>query len=86
MMKKRVIFAAAVVASLGSVWSAHSQSYPSRPITMVVPLGPGGSTDVIGRLMAEGMRPHLGQPIIVENVTGAGGSIGGSRDRPETVA
>jgi len=79
MMKKRVIFAAAVVASLGSVWSAHSQSYPSRPITMVVPLGPGGSSDVIGRLMAEGMRPHLGQPIIVENVTGAGGSIGVGR-------
>jgi tripartite-type tricarboxylate transporter receptor subunit TctC len=56
--------------------AAHAQTYPSRPITMIVPLGPGGSTDVIARVMAEGMRSVLGQPIIVENVTGAGGTVG----------
>jgi tripartite-type tricarboxylate transporter receptor subunit TctC len=75
-----VAFAAGLVAaSVGTIGVAHSQSYPSRPITMVVPLGVGGSTDVIGRIMAEGMRTMLGQPIIVENTTGAGGSIGVGR-------
>jgi tripartite-type tricarboxylate transporter receptor subunit TctC len=73
------LFAVAFAASLATIDVAHSQSYPSRPITMVVPLGPGGSTDVIGRIMAEGMRTLLGQPIIVENTTGAGGSIGVGR-------
>ena len=71
--------AIAFAVSIASLSLAHAQSYPSRPITMVVPLGPGGSTDVIGRIMAEGMRPLLGQPVIVENVTGAGGSIGVGR-------
>jgi tripartite-type tricarboxylate transporter receptor subunit TctC len=59
--------------------AATAQEYPSHPITLVVPLGVGGSTDVIGRLVAEGMRSHLGQPIVVENTTGAGGTIGVGR-------
>ena len=61
------------------VSSAHAQNYPSRPITLVVPLGLGGSTDVIARIMAEGMRNILGATIVVENTTGAGGSIGVGR-------
>jgi tripartite-type tricarboxylate transporter receptor subunit TctC len=73
---KRLIaaLAALTMASAG----AFAQSYPSRPITMVVPLGVGGSTDVIARIMAEGMRPMLGT-IVVENTTGAGGTIGVGR-------
>ena len=67
----------AAVLALANIGSAAAQPYPNRPITLVVPLGVGGSTDVIGRLMGEGMRQHLGQPIIVENTTGAGGTIGG---------
>ncbi len=55
---------------------ANAQTFPSRPVTILVPLAPGGSTDTIGRIMAEGMRPHLGQPVIVENSPGAGGSTG----------
>ena len=69
-------------AALGAVMlvsSAQAQSYPSRPITLVVPLGLGGSTDVIARIMAEGMRNILGATIVVENTTGAGGSIGVGR-------
>ena len=58
---------------------AAAQPYPSRPITMIVPLATGGSTDVIGRIVAEGMRATLGQPVIVENVTGAGGTLGVGR-------
>jgi tripartite-type tricarboxylate transporter receptor subunit TctC len=54
---------------------ARAQSYPSRPITIVVPFAAGGSTDVIARMMAEPMKSSLGQPVIVENVTGAGGTI-----------
>jgi tripartite-type tricarboxylate transporter receptor subunit TctC len=73
-MRRFVFAAAALAASLAAVAGAAAQPYPSRPITMIVPLATGGSTDVIARLMAEGMRAALGQPIIVENVTGAGGS------------
>jgi len=71
-------FSALAFALLG-ITCAAAQPYPSRPITLVVPLGVGGSTDVIGRLMGEGMRQHLGQPIVVENTTGAGGTIGVGR-------
>ena len=59
--------------------AARAQAYPSRPITMVVPFAPGGLTDLIGRIVAEGMRPSLGQTIIVENVGGAAGNIGTGR-------
>jgi tripartite-type tricarboxylate transporter receptor subunit TctC len=54
---------------------AHAQGFPSRPITLIVPFPPGGSTDTVARIMAEKMRPLLGQPVIIENVGGAGGSI-----------
>lgn len=74
---KKILFAALGVAMMVS--GAQAQSYPSRPITLVVPLGPGGSTDVIARIMAEGMRNILGTTIVVENTTGAGGTIGVGR-------
>src|SRR3984957_1411133 len=55
---------------------ASAQPYPSRPITMIVPFPAGGITDIIARIVAEGMRQHPGQTVIVENVPGAGGTIG----------
>jgi tripartite-type tricarboxylate transporter receptor subunit TctC len=55
--------------------AALAQPNPSRPITLIVPFPPGGSTDTVARIMAERMRPILGQPVIIENVGGAGGSI-----------
>ena len=58
---------------------ARGQSYPSRPITMIVPFAVGGGSDVVGRIMAEQMRETLGQRITVENVVGAAGSIGTGR-------
>jgi tripartite-type tricarboxylate transporter receptor subunit TctC len=58
---------------------AHAQTYPSRPITLVVPFPPGGSTDAAARIMAERMRSSLGQSVVIENVGGAGGSIGVGR-------
>src|SRR5258708_1174640 len=58
---------------------ARAQTYPSRPITMIVPASAGGPTDGIGRIMAERIRASIGQTVIVENVSGAGGSIGVGR-------
>ena len=78
-MRKLMVVTAVFVASLAGAGGALAQAYPSRPITMIVPLATGGSTDVIARIMAEGMRGPLGQPVIVENVSGAGGTIGVGR-------
>src|SRR5215471_15818994 len=58
---------------------AHAQAYPTRPITMILPIAAGSSSDVGGRLVAERMGTALGQPIIIENVPGADGSIGVGR-------
>ena len=71
--------AAIAVALLACVAGVRAQTYPSRPITIIVPFPPGGSTDVVARIMAERMRPLLGQPVVIENVGGAGGSIGVGR-------
>src|SRR6185295_2529015 len=59
--------------------AAQAQTFPSRPLTLIVPFPPGGSTDSAARIMAERMRETLGQPVIIENVGGAGGSIGVGR-------
>jgi tripartite-type tricarboxylate transporter receptor subunit TctC len=66
--------AAATVTALPRI--ARAQAYPSRPITMIVPYAAGGPTDTVGRVVAERMRAELGQPVVLENVGGAGGSIG----------
>jgi tripartite-type tricarboxylate transporter receptor subunit TctC len=58
---------------------ARAQGYPSRPITMIVPFAAGGPTDTLARIISERMRLSLGQPIILENVTGAAGTIGVGR-------
>ena len=67
------------LAMLAGIAGAQAQSYPTRPITLVVPFPPGGSTDAAARIMAERMRTSLGQSIVIENVGGAGGSIGVGR-------
>jgi len=78
--RRRVLSLAAGAAALPAVSRmTWAQSYPSRPITIVVPVSPGGSIDVIARNLAERMRVILGQPVIVENVAGAGGAIGVGR-------
>jgi len=70
---------AAALAILAGIAGAHAQTYPSRPITLIVPFPAGGSTDAVGRILVERMRTSLGQPIVIENVGGAGGSIGVGR-------
>jgi tripartite-type tricarboxylate transporter receptor subunit TctC len=63
----------------GAIAPALAQNFPSRTITLIVPFPPGGSTDVAGRILAEKMGAALGAPVIVENVGGAGGSLGVGR-------
>src|ERR1700756_5214328 len=58
---------------------AWAQAFPTRPITIIVPFAAGGPTDSLARLVSERMRQILGQPVVVENVTGAAGSIGVGR-------
>jgi len=78
--RRKFLHLAAGAAALPAVprigWA---QAYPTRPITMIVPFAPGGVSDVMGRLMAEPLRAFLGQPVVVENVGGATGSIGVGR-------
>jgi tripartite-type tricarboxylate transporter receptor subunit TctC len=76
---RKPVFAAAAAVALLAVAPAPAADYPSRSITLVVPLSVGGSTDVIGRIVAQGMGEALGQTIVVENTTGAGGTIGEGR-------
>src|ERR1700756_1560157 len=81
-MRKRFVrklLSAVALAAVLCQAPAFADNYPSRPITMVAPLSVGGSTDIIARIMAQGMSQALGQTIIVENTTGAGGTIGEGR-------
>src|SRR5262249_41494623 len=73
---RRIVLAA--LAGLIST-AAIAQPYPSRPITMVVPFAAGGPTDTVARIVGERMRQSLGQTIVIENTTGAAGSIGVGR-------
>ena len=78
--RRRFLSLAAGAAALPAISRiACAQSYPTRPITIMVPSPPGGATDVIARNLAERMKVSLGQPVIIENVTGAGGTIGTGR-------
>ena len=77
-MRKLLVVIAMATAVQGCA-SANAQNFPARPITMIVPFAAGGPTDRIGRIVAEGMRPVLGQPIVIEDVTGASGTIGVGR-------
>ena len=71
---KRMILRA--IALLAIALQAHAQSYPTRPIRIVVPFGPGGFTDVAARILQKELAPAIGQPIVIENKPGAGSTIG----------
>jgi tripartite-type tricarboxylate transporter receptor subunit TctC len=74
---RKLVLAAILLGSC--TLGAFAQSFPARPITIVVPFPPGGPSDVLARILSQGMRASLGQPVVVENVSGAAGSIGVSR-------
>ena len=74
---RKFVLAALAVLSLGA--AASAQTYPSRPITIIVPFAAGGPSDAMARILAERMKTTLGEAVLVENVTGAGGSVGVGR-------
>ena len=73
------VFVATLVVALATAAYAQAQDYPSRPLTMIVPFSAGGPTDTLGRILVERMRAALGQTVIIENVTGAGSTLGVGR-------
>ncbi|MGB6416933.1 MAG: tripartite tricarboxylate transporter substrate-binding protein, partial [Pseudolabrys sp.] len=72
----RLACACAVLAIAGT---AHAQNYPAHDVKMIVPFPAGGPSDTVARIIAEGMSRHLGQQVVVENVGGAGGTLGATR-------
>ena len=78
-MSKKLTFAGALAALLVAAGAQAADNYPSRTITMIVPYAAGGPSDVIARIMADGMSRALGQTIIIENIGGAGGTLGTTR-------
>src|SRR4051794_6750105 len=76
-MKTTVLYLA--FALTGVATSAAAQTYPSRPITLIIPGSPGGPGDMVGRVLIERMRRSLGQPLVMENVAGANGTIATAR-------
>ena len=75
----RVLAAAIVAGCLSLTGAASAQNYPERPVTMIVPFPPGGATDTIARIIQDPMQKALGQPIVVENLGGAGGMIAAAK-------
>jgi tripartite-type tricarboxylate transporter receptor subunit TctC len=69
----------ALAALIALTTPTAAQNWPTRPLTMVVPFAPGGATDVVGRILRQHLSDHLGQPVIIENVGGAGGMTGTTR-------
>ena len=76
---RKLLPAIAFAAILHGITSASAQTYPSRPITMIAPFPAGGPSDTLARILAEPMRAALGQPVVIENVAGAGGNLGVGR-------
>ena len=76
---KMLLSVIALVAAIAGTAGAQAQDFPSRPVTVIVPFAAGGPSDVLARILADRMKAPLGQPVLIENVSGAGGSVGVTR-------
>ncbi len=74
MISRRLLLAAAGLSMLGG--TAFAQDWPTKPVTMIVPYNPGGTTDILARLAADAIAEAIGQPVVIENKPGAGGVVG----------
>src|SRR5712691_518330 len=79
MIYARALAALILSACILATGTASSQTYPNHPVTMLVPFPPGGATDTIARIIQDTMAKSLGQPIVIENIGGAGGMIAAAR-------
>jgi len=76
-MSNRLLKATLMAAAIGLLAGVGSTiAYPTKPVTLIVPFPPGGSTDIVGRVVADGLSKELGQPVVIENRGGAGGTVG----------
>jgi tripartite-type tricarboxylate transporter receptor subunit TctC len=76
MLTRRGLLALSAAALLGGTREAAAQEWPQRPIRVIVPFGPGGGADIIGRIIAQSLQEKLGQPVVIENRPGAAGTLG----------
>jgi tripartite-type tricarboxylate transporter receptor subunit TctC len=76
---RRAVYLVVIVALMAFGFAARAEDFPTRPITIIVPFAAGGPSDAMARILAERMKLSLGEAIVIENVTGAGGSIGVGR-------
>jgi tripartite-type tricarboxylate transporter receptor subunit TctC len=86
MQRRHFAAAAASIAAASAACAAFAQAYPKQPVTLIVPFAPGGTTDIIARVVAAGIGSHLGQTMVIDNKAGAGGVIGSTqvaRARPD---
>jgi len=78
-MRQMLLVLVALAVFGDGISPANAQTWPERPVTMVIPFPPGGGTDLLGRIVAKGLSEVLGQQVVVENVGGAGGMLGSAR-------
>jgi tripartite-type tricarboxylate transporter receptor subunit TctC len=76
MLTRRRLLAVSAAAWLGGTRAARAQDWPQRPVRIIIPFGPGGGSDIIGRIVAQSLQEKLGQPVVVENRPGAAGTLG----------
>ena len=88
MLTRRRLIATSAAVVLGGARAARAEDWPQRSLRIIVPFGPGGGADIIGRIVGQSLQEKLGQPVVIENRPGAAGTCGtaGKRSLPVTAS